>query len=389
MGFDAIRAEVLRISDLVGIPPAKITRATFRQHSELGQTQAERKHWQHVRRSWLAPLDAPAPLIPEGHHLTGVSTLVDEHGEIKIQWLKTAAGKMSREALIAKLIEGIKVDPLPPAPAPVAAPGGEEFLAVYPLGDLHLGMYAAALETGQDWDLARGVQIARQAIDDLALYGEPADLALLINLGDFFHTSGPAGTTVKGTPQDTSGTYLECMEAGLSLKIYMIRRLLQTHKRVIVWGRIGNHDGVAAVMLMIALREHFRNDDRVEIKVNPSAVDCLRFGKVQIASTHGDSRGAKSAKDFLALIAHDHSEEWSGALHRYGYLGHVHHKVQKEETGGVCEWFRTTTAPDGWHSGAMYRAGRDMVRILIHEEDGEVSRKISSVGRLRRIYGTP
>lgn len=387
MDFDAVRSEVSRLSEALSLPPHKITSRLWREHAQgEGLASAEKRHLQKAKHSFPRE-DAPLDIVPKGHHVSGVSTLVDEHGNVKIQWIKTAFGKMSREELLAKLVDAIEVAPLPPSASVQTPQEAQDFLAVYPLGDLHLGMYAAAKQAGTDWNLQKGVKIAQQAIDDLTLYGEPAERALLINLGDFFHTSGPAGTTVKGTPQDTDGTYEQCVEAGLSLKIYMVRRLLQVHEHVTVWSKIGNHDGIAALMIQIALREHFRDDPRVTIEVSSQAISHMAFGRNMISSTHGDSRGAKKPEDMVITMANDEPEIWGGAWNRYAYLGHVHHKVVKEVTGGVVEWFRTTTPGDAWHAGALYRAGRDMCRILLHKEDGEVARRVCSVGRLRRTHG--
>ena len=383
-----IAAAINEVAKTYDLHPSEVSRTLFRVHfPELVNAQAARR-WNDAKA--LAAGDSlPMQAIPEGHTVKGVSSYVDRDGRTKGQWVKTVRLEEDPAELMARLVERMGSAPArPPVPAPAPGPGAEEHLAVYPLGDMHLGMYAAARESGEDWDTTKAIAIAQAAIDDLTTRGVacgmPADTALLINVGDFFHADGPDNRTPKsGHSLDVDGRYFEIMEGGLALKVYMVDRLLQTHAQVRVWTRVGNHDAQTSLSLAIALRAWYRDEPRVTIDYEPSAADYLRFGSVLIGCTHGDSYTASKPEAMIATMACDRPEDWGRTVHRYWYVGHVHHRSVKEGKGGIVETFRTLAPKDAWHAREGYRAGRDMNRILIHYRDGEVSRLTTSIGRLR------
>jgi hypothetical protein len=109
----------------------------------------------------------------------------------------------------------------------------------------------------------------------------------------------------------------------------------------------------------------------VTVEIEPSKFSYLRFGKVLIASTHGDT--VKHAQ-LPGIMAADRPEDWGQAKHRYWYTGHIHNTTVSEFPGVVCESFRTLAAKDAYAAGHGYRAGRDMRCIVHHKEYGEVAR---------------
>jgi hypothetical protein len=315
--------------------------------------------------------------VPDGHSISGISTLVSGDGKTLLQWVKTKSGPESREQTLARLVAALpEIVPTREGsiPAPVVL-GGEGLLAVYPVGDPHVGMYATAQEAGELWDTTKAVHVHQRAMDALVLHGTPCENSLLINLGDFFHADTQKNTTTKGTPVDTAGRYHEILEAGLAMKIYMVDVALSRHKYVTVWCRMGNHDRETALFLAIALRQHYRNEPRVTIEVNAGAADYMRWGKCLIAATHGDTY---KANDLESIMSVDRASDWGETEHRFWYLGHVHHKTQREHRGCVVETFRTLASKDAWHTSAGYRSKRDISRIVLHKEFGEVGRSVVS-----------
>lgn len=369
-------AAIRKTLDEHDISPGDLTRARFR---ELDPTSAWTAYanrggnWGKAKAEVMG--DAlPLTAIPEGHVVKGISSYVDKEGKIKGQWVKTAALTESVEALVLHLTEHLPalVAPVPVTPGPDLREVGGDLLAVYPIGDMHMGMYANAAEAGADWDRAKALEVGKRAIENLATYGTPTDEALLINLGDFFHVTGPGNTTVKGTPQDVDGSFVELFQDGIDLLVYMIQRLLSKHDRVTVWNNVGNHDGIASVALSMILQAYFRDEPRVSIPVNPSAASYMRFGKCLIGSTHGDTY---KEKDLPILMANDCADLWDKDQKRFWYVGHVHHRQEKEHTGAVVETFRTLAKSDSWHNKSGYRSGRDMHRIVLHRRCGEVDRR--------------
>jgi hypothetical protein len=118
----------------------------------------------------------------------------------------------------------------------------------------------------------------------------------------------------------------------------------------------------------------------VTIPVEPAKRHYHRFGRVLIGTTHGD--GAK-IEGLPALMAAEAPDMWGATRHRYFYLGHFHHCSRKDFPGCTVETFRTLAGRDAWHAGQGYLSPRDMQRITIHVEYGEVSREVANVDYLR------
>lgn len=373
MTVHSLSEEIQALADKLGITAAEVSRSKFRK--ETGHSGGTGTQWGEAKA--LACGDrVPLPAIPDGHTVKGVSTLVDAEGRTRGQWVKTRAIHLDPVATLERVssrLQGL----LPPAPVirkPRKPPTGR--LAVTPMGDPHLAMYARARETGQeDWDLRKAVDIHKEAIDFLCTEGASADEALLINLGDFFHADGPGNTTTKGTPVDVDGFWWEALEAGVEMMDHMVHRLLENHGTVTVWNMQGNHDRHSALALAVMLRDRFRDNPRVDIPLLQEAFAYLRFGECLIGAHHGDT--VKNPKDLALRMANDvprmvEPSAWGECWARHLFLGHVHHASGKEEGGVYIQTMRTLAPRDGWHALGPWVALRDMRRLIFDYQDGLV-----------------
>lgn len=325
----------------------------------------------------------PVEPLPPGHRLRGVSTLLAPDGSISAQWVKTVREPESPEALIKRLCADL------PACVPVrsAAPSvtsghahDPDRLAVYPLGDPHVGLLTWGRETGADFDLDICESIMVAAMRDLVLRGPRTEKALIVNLGDFFHFDNAAMHTTKGDhPLDVDGRAPKVLAVGLRIMVALIDAALEHHAGVTVDNRIGNHDAHTALMLALALGAYYRTEPRVTIPPTVRHRDYYEFGKVLIGTTHGDR--AKPS-DLPAIMAAESAEAWGRTSHRVWLVGHVHHYTSQEFRGCRVETFRTLAAPDSWHAAQGYVSGRDMHRIVYDRRHGEVSREIVNVAAL-------
>lgn len=329
-----------------------------------------------------AEVTAPPPLdaIPAGHRVKGVSSLVAPDGSISAQWIKTSCGPESPEALLARLVAEIPatVPRVKAVPGPVSVDA--DLMAVYPMGDPHIGMMAWKPEAGEDFDLRIAEDLTTRAVRDLVLRGPRAKHALLVNLGDFFHADNAHGHTTGGQHSlDMDGRAPKVLAAGLRIIYAAIDALLEHHERVTVDSRIGNHDGHTALMLSIALAARYENEPRVSIPQTVSHRAYHVFGRNLIGTTHGDRAKAEALGEIMAA---ERPEDWGRTRHRMWLCGHVHHKTVRELRGVTVETFRTLAARDSWHAAQGYISGRDMTRIVLHREHGEVGREIANVGYL-------
>lgn len=326
----------------------------------------------------------PVDPLPERHHLRGVSTLVDAGGNIRAQWVKTAKDHETHAALVERLMRELPTR-VPvregavarPRPAPSDA---DALMAVYPLGDPHVGMMAWAPETGADWDLRICEETMTRAMRDLVLRGPRCKRALIVNLGDFFHSDNAHGhTTNSAHSLDLDGRTPKVLAIGLRIFTTLIDAALEHHDEVTVDCRIGNHDAHTSLMLSIALGAFYRQEPRVSIPATVSHRAYYTHGACLIGTTHGDRAKPEQLPQIMAA---ERAEDWGRTRHRYFYCGHLHHIVRREFAGCIVETFRTLAAGDSWHVAQGYRAGRDMHRITLHAELGEIAREVVNVDAL-------
>jgi hypothetical protein len=310
--------------------------------------------------------------VPDGFMVKGISTYYDEDGKPRGQWVKSTVDKEKAEQLLREFALTLSQDVKGLAPITEAPKlSDDDLMCLYPMGDPHFGMHAWWQDAGEDFDLGIAERLTCGAIDRLVQSAPAAHTALLLNLGDMFHADNQKNVTASGHQLDVDGRWAKVQKVGLMAMIHCIKRLLEKHQQVIFRINRGNHDGHSSYALSLMISCYFHNEPRVTVDLSPSTVWYYQFGKTLIGSTHGDTiKGA----DMVAIMAADKPKEWGETVHRYWYVGHVHHQDCKEYRGGVVEYFRTLAARDAWHAGQGYRAGRDMRLIVLHREFGEIER---------------
>lgn len=321
----------------------------------------------------FAPEADLTKVIPEPLVLRGTSTYYDGEGQVRGQWVKTKVDETKAREAIEEWVSWLVKDAAGKAPKiPTPKVSYSDLLAVYPMGDPHFGMYAWAEEAGEDFDLDEAERLTYGAIDRLVASAPPAKEALIVELGDFFHSDNNSARTERsGNALDVDTRWARVMRIGLRAMTYVIKAALRKHERVTVRIVAGNHDSHSSYALALGLDAYFRNEKRVKIDLSPAPFWFYRFGKVLIGATHGDT----CKPDALpGIMATDRPKDWGDTSHRYFYHGHIHHQSVREHPGCMVESFRTLAARDAWHTGAGYRAGRDMRLIVHHKQFGEIER---------------
>ena len=319
---------------------------------------------------------------PPGYHLQSATTLRDADGNVKLTWHKTTKEGENLEALLNSFEQAVDARDLPKAKK-IAAPKtcDKDLLTIYPWGDPHIGMLAWPLETGNDFNLSIATAQLFQAVDKLVDAAPASEEALIINLGDFFHSDNMQNRTARsGHALDVDSRWAKILDAGVAVAVRCVKRALQKHKKVSVDNRIGNHDDHSSIFLATCLRSHFAENPRVHVNPSANMFYYKEFGANLIGSTHGHT--VKPDK-LPGVMAADQREAWGRTQHRYWYTGHVHHESKKEYPGCIVETFRTLAARDAWHNGQGYRAGRSMVCDVIHSKHGRVLRHEIGVEALR------
>lgn len=319
--------------------------------------------------------------LPAGHQIKGISAYLTPDGRVKGSWVKTKEGpnpQLTIEAIKATFEEYSGRAELAPPPAETDA----DLLTTYVIGDHHLGMYAWGEECGEDYDLSIGYNLLYNTTRDLVARSPAADTAVILSLGDFFHTDTSLNRTERShNALDVDTRRTKVLQVGVKLMIAVVELAAQKHRKVIVRCLPGNHDAETTPALAIALWAFFQNyNDRIEVDCSPSKFWYFQHGETMLAATHGDQC---KIQDMPAHMASRQPKMWGNTEFRYAFAGHIHHKerIQKEHSGVICETFQVLPPADAWHAAMGYGAGRSMTSITYDAEYGEVSRNICSVRR--------
>jgi len=315
---------------------------------------------------------------PNAEFVKGTSVLYDEHGNVKLKWVKTD-NKFDTEKLKEWLQEFSQDLPrVTPTKAPHTA---DDTLTVIPFGDPHLGCYVWAEEAGDDFDLEIATRDLCAAVDRLVKCTPASKECLIVNLGDFYHADSNSGETTQGHNKlDTDTRWAKVLVAGLKAMRQCIVSALEHHEKVTVINAIGNHDDHSSLFLTVALSNIYENEPRVHIIDNPTITHYYEFGENLIGVHHGHT----IKPDKLPLImATDRPQEWARCKYRVWLCGHLHQDIAREYQGVRVETFRTLAARDAWAASMGYKSGRDMKAIILHRKWGEVARHVVSVDMLR------
>lgn len=316
-------------------------------------------------------------LLNNDFFVKGESTLYDADGNVKIKWVKTKANEEQFHKAILKAYDSIlsKLEskdwnPVPKLSKKQVKKLDKNEATVYPVGDLHVGLFSWDKETGDDYDLEIAHNLIIKALTKLVNSAPDTETAFLLNLGDFFHIDNYQGDTVKSSNRlDFDTRWPKVLETGLTIIIEMINILLQKHNKIIIRNAIGNHDSHSSLFLNAYIKAWFKNDPRVEIHDNPTTFWYHKWGKNLIGVTHGDTI---KITDLPEIMAADASDYWSDTKHRYWYIGHVHHMQKKEFRTCSVESFGILAAKDAWHTSQGYRSERTIKYKVLHKEFGEI-----------------
>jgi hypothetical protein len=311
--------------------------------------------------------------VPDGFLVKGVSTMYAKDGTIAAQWVKSSIDRDRQEAIMREAFAAMAAALPKVSPRPAPNEGFDtSLMACYPIGDAHIGMYSWGEETGEDWDLKIAERLHCTAMAHLVESAPRSEEAVIVNLGDWFHSDNMEGVTTRsGHVLDMDSRYAKMASVGIKIMRQCIESALQKHKSVRVINATGNHDDTTSLMLSICLANVYENEPRVHIETSPSAFHYFRHGKVLVGVHHGHST---KAERLPGVMATDRAKDWGETLHRMWWTGHIHHQSMKDYPGVSVESFRVLAAKDAYAHWGGYRAPRDMKCIVLHCEYGEVAR---------------
>jgi len=309
-----------------------------------------------------------------GHLIKGESAYVDPDGFLIGKWVRTREDTERTKILAAAIHEEFSqykgYAKLVPPPKETAA----DLCNYYPIVDPHIGMLSYGKETGQSNDLKIGVDRVESTLQRLIGWAPPAETAVIINTGDFFHADDQRNATpASGHQLDVDGRDQKVKWAGVNMLRTTIDFALQRHKRVIVKNLKGNHDPESAKWLNISLGLFYSNEPRVEIDPADANNDHFfhLFGVNYVGATHGHTM---KPDRMYVMMAEDNPEYWNASLYRWCIFGHIHNETKKQIGSLICESFSQPVPRDSFAHSHGYRAGNAMQSITLHREGGEQGR---------------
>ena len=336
--------------------------------ASLGMPASSFQHWM-VNPLAGDPIASytPAP----GFRVHSSSVLLGPEGEVRSSRLS-----MKREADATDLVEGLKAAFAPfRGKAPVVRPyagSDDSLLTVYPIPDLHFGMYAWKPESGADYDTDIAAAIAERAVEQLVTQSRTSRHAVVLGLGDYFHANDRREVTMaSGHKLDMDGRWIKVVSEGCKLARRLIDLIAAKHPETEVVFIQGNHDPDSSVALTVAMSLFYDGHPGITVTENANLIWHRLFGSNLLAAHHGHTM---TKERFVMSVASDYAKEWGLAKYRHGLMGHIHHETAKEIAGMRCESFQTPAAKDSFNAGNGYRSGRSMTAITFDANQGEIGR---------------
>jgi hypothetical protein len=334
-------------------------------------------------RQGLAPEADMTRAAPDGFHVKGTSTLYNAEGKQTAQWVKTNIDHERQMELMRDAVEALAQDLPVIERIPKARGAHKDMMAVYPMGDPHVGLLSWGEETGQDWDLKIAETAFCNIFNRLVATAPPCKEAVIVNLGDYFHADNFEGVTSRAKHSlDVDGRFAKMIAVGVKIMRQMIESALARHERVRVINAIGNHDDTGAVWLSICLHHMYQNNPRLTVDTKPAPFHYFSFGNSLFGVHH--THTCKPAQ-LPAVMASMVPEQWGAAMFRTWLTGHIHHDVVREYSGCTVESFRTLAAKDAYASWHGYQAHQDMKCLVISREHGEVERHTVNISQVRGL----
>jgi len=332
------------------------------------------------RRKGILPLDS-GNVVSHGEILRGSSTLYDEDGAVKLQWIKSDVPKEQQLSAVKEAVASIVADvnPVKPIPSPLASSVDSDLLTFYPLPDLHLGalIHGAEANHGYNYDTKIATSWIMGAMDHLVDSAPASSSCVIADLGDFLHSADNSARTTSGHILDMDGRISKIIKASYQCVIALIDKALTKHDKVNFYSIPGNHSQDASIYLKAFLQAWYRNEPRVVIYEPHKEQQYHTFGKVILGFSHGHT--AKPARGESILIA-DNISTVSNSEYRYMHWGHFHKDKIVEGPLVKQEIHKNIMPRDAWAEGMGFRGNIGIAKsITYHKDYGEIGRSTFNI----------
>jgi len=311
--------------------------------------------------------------VVDGFKAKGISTLYGADGEVKVQWVKTMADNARQlEMIMEKFDEGvINFKPFKPTPKPKRVE--HDYLTQVTITDFHMGMYACAAETGDDWDIRIAQQVFLNSIHDMIEASPPSGIGVLNQLGDFVHFDGLlAITSASGHILDADTRYSKLVDLVMCVMAEAVRMMLKKFEKVVVIQAEGNHDPAGSIWLRKFIKYMFVNDPRVEVIDNDFPYYAYLFGENMLAYHHAHKKNMAQLAKLFSMDPRFRAM-WGQAVHTYIHCGHLHHEKVIDDGGATTTQHPTLSGRDAYAARGGFMSQRGALVHVYHKTEGQVS----------------
>lgn len=305
--------------------------------------------------------------------IKGKSTLVDQDGNVKLEWIKTTLDTQMLEALVKESVNGLK-DTIPAFDVvnKSAIYGDSNLLNLHVLTDYHLGMFTWSEIGGADWDSKKAEQFIitwfKHAIDA----APNAEYGVLAQMGDFFHSDSVDPVTPASKHLlDSDSKYQQMVRSGIAIMKSIIEMMRNKYPYVIVYNVAGNHDFSSTAWLKELFHLYYADAPDVFVDNSGSIYHAHQHGDVSLFFHHGHKRNIGNIQETMIAKFRDMFGKTNKS---YCHIGHFHHQAVKESPTMVVEQHRTIVPKDAYAANGGYESGRSAYVITYHKTYGEVSR---------------
>lgn len=312
-------------------------------------------------------------LVPDGYKIKGTSTLTDEFGNTKLQWVKTDTDAERQYELMKAAVEGLcsEISPAVLVPPPKKKKN-DNLLNLYTVSDFHLGMLAWSDETGDDWDMNLAEDLFARWFDAAFQQAPDAATGVINLLGDFAHfDSLDAVTPASGHVLDADTRYQKLVRYMIRMVRRVVNMALVKHKTVKLVIVQGNHDESGMIWLAEMFHTLYGNEPRVLVDTSADVYKMIQHGKTTLFFHHGHKCRFDAIEP--VMIA-KFRKAFGDSEYSYAHVGHLHHQKIVESRNMVVEQHRTLAAKDAYASRGGWMSKRSANVITYSADFGEVGR---------------
>lgn len=305
--------------------------------------------------------------IPAQPTVTGTSTLLDNEGNVKLQWVKEKANDKAAatQEAIDEIIGGFET-----RYTPIKKENHSTFddkLAVYISNDVHLGALMWAEETlDRDWDVYKSEKTFKDAIDNLVARAPFTEECIVADLGDLTEMDDLKNMTPKsGHVLDVDGRYPKVLKLAMDCMIYFVERALEKHDKVHFYNISGNHDITTGYAIASFVAAWFKNEPRVVVNESPAKQKYFQFGSTLLGFAHGDGLKMRESGEVMAM---HNASIWGETKNRFFHFGHVHKDMVYD--GRLCksESHRNLAPLNAWAADNGFGRNAGTMKAIIYDK---------------------